>query len=213
MGELEFVWLFFWLEYRIFQTRKHEQEICACKFVLKLSRHFALFKGISWTPTWGTHVRGKCILSLRPSIKCRPSIKYKMYHSLVICCKFEFLNDTEEGAIDSKLATDTKKIYLWLNFVSSLVRSPIGNGFLAWLVNQKTFSFFFWFRKYLIVLSYVHLTYNTLIFFLRSNFETSWWSTWRRRKSRDISWRPLGYHLRRSMGYKGRAGGLRPTWI
>lgn len=45
-----------------------------------------------------------------------------MYHSLVICYKFEFLNDTEEGAIDSKLATDTKKIYSWLNFVSSLAQ-------------------------------------------------------------------------------------------
>ena len=78
-----------------------------------------------------------------------PYLKYKMYHNLVICCKFEFLNDTEEGAIDSKLATDTKKIYSWLNFVSSLVRSPIGNGFLAWLVNQKTFSFFFLIPKIL----------------------------------------------------------------
>ena len=47
-----------------------------------------------------------------------------MYHSLVICCKFEFLNDTEEGAIDSKLATDTKKNLLVAQLCIKLGQEP-----------------------------------------------------------------------------------------
>ena len=53
-----------------------------------------------------------------------PYLKYKMYHSLVICCKFEFLNDTEEGAIDSKLATDTKKNLLVAQLCIKLGQEP-----------------------------------------------------------------------------------------